>query len=77
MNVEILSPSPISKKRKPRLTVDHVMPGDVITADPGFMRYTPKKERKEKKRKEKKRKEKKRKEKEIKKEEKKEKSQKK
>ena len=38
MNVEILSPSPVAK-RKTRLTVDHVMPGDVITADPGFMRY--------------------------------------
>lgn len=51
MNVEILSPSPLAKKRKSRLTVDHVMPGDVITAEPGFMRYILNRKNKKKKRK--------------------------
>lgn len=39
MNVDILAPSPVSKRTRPRLAVNHVMPGDVITTEPGFMRY--------------------------------------
>jgi len=37
MNVEILSPSPVPKRLN-KLSVQHVMPGDVITTEPGFMR---------------------------------------
>lgn len=37
MNVEILAPSPAAK-RKSRVHIDHVMPGDVITTEQGFMR---------------------------------------
>jgi len=38
MNIQILSPSPAKKQKTTQSDSKHVMPGDVITTEPGFMR---------------------------------------
>eukprot|EP01111_Echinosteliopsis_oligospora_P017405 TRINITY_DN7517_c0_g1_i2.p1 TRINITY_DN7517_c0_g1~~TRINITY_DN7517_c0_g1_i2.p1 ORF type:complete len:146 (-),score=35.30 TRINITY_DN7517_c0_g1_i2:511-948(-) len=38
MNVEILTPQPQPPKKKSRINVQHVMPGDIVTTEVGFMR---------------------------------------
>jgi exosome complex component RRP4 len=38
MNIDILSPLPPTKKQRSKVDVQHVMPGDIITSEPAFMR---------------------------------------